>query len=89
MKYREFEFGVCSIYVSNDHKERIELWKWIYQIEEIPWILGRDFDKKPQDKSGGDKIEWQGDERFFWNRMLSLLKLMDPLAGGKNDSKGI
>lgn len=36
-------FNIISLYASNDHKERISLWKWLAELEDIPWIIRGDF----------------------------------------------
>lgn len=29
-------FGLCSIYASNDYRERGEMWEWMTKLEDIP-----------------------------------------------------
>lgn len=84
-------FGICSIYASNDCRERENMWEWISNLEDIPWVLGGDFNMviNPQDKQGGNKVEWKGTERIQWERMTNKLKLLDPLAGKKGEYKSI
>lgn len=91
MVYDNIVFGICSIYAPNDYNERIALWKWMTKLANIPRVLAGDFNmiERPQDKSGGLKFEWKGNEQYFWNRMMGKLNLFDPLTGLKDNSKGV
>jgi hypothetical protein len=84
-------FGVCAIYASNDPKERIELWKWITDLPDIPWLFGGDFNmvESHLDKSGGNPFHWKDNERSFWNKLLSSKCLFDPIAGRKDVNPGL
>lgn len=55
IKYNNNSFGICSVYASNDWKERITLWDWIDNLPDLPWIVGGDFNmiESQADKEGG------------------------------------
>lgn len=81
------EFGVCSIQSPNDYNERIELWKWVFELEDVPWILERDFDmiERGQEKYGGARFKWKGIEQLYWNKIINKLKLVDPIVRQEED----
>ncbi|XP_059076993.1 uncharacterized protein LOC131876187 [Cryptomeria japonica] len=83
--------GVCSIYASNDYKERSALWDWIASLPNIPWILGGDFNmiENCDDKMGGNAFEWKGFEKSHWDRMKFKKNLFDPLFGNKANTRGL
>ena len=60
-------------------------------LDSIPWIVAGDFNmiERAQEKSGGLKFEWKGNEPLFWCRMVNTLNLFDTLAGIRHESKGI
>lgn len=48
--------GIGSIYASNNHRERTQLWQWMVSyLPEVPWVFGGDFNmvEFPEDKWGG------------------------------------
>lgn len=72
LKSRDLKFGIFLVYASNDYKNRIELWKWMMELEDIAWVISGDFNmvERPKDKLGGSKFELKGEDCFFWNRMV-------------------
>lgn len=80
------KFVICSIYAPNDYRERGELWNWLTMLEDIPWIIGGDFNvvESPSDKKGGNKFEWKGMERLQWDRMINKLHLFYPISWRKD-----
>ncbi|GLJ49275.1 hypothetical protein SUGI_1041170 [Cryptomeria japonica] len=91
IKYNNNSFGICSVYASNDWKERITLWDWIDNLPDLPWIVGGDFNmiESQADKEGGLPFTWKDGEKLHWDRMKINKLLYDPLAGNKDLSPGI
>lgn len=36
LQYKEKEFGIAFVYAPNDHREQVELWNWLAQLEAVP-----------------------------------------------------
>ena len=36
IKDNDAHFGICTVYASNDYKKRIQLWKWMTSLPNIP-----------------------------------------------------
>ena len=85
------KFGVCWSYAPNDHMSRVSLSKWMSLLHNITWKIVGDFNmiESQQDNVGGCKFERKGDEKLFWNSMISKYLLFDPLIRKKSEHKGI
>lgn len=51
LKWKDDWFDICSVYAPNDYKD-VLLWKWMFNLQDIPWIIGGDFNfiEKGEDK---------------------------------------
>lgn len=84
-------FGICSIYASNDYKERISLWNWLTSLPNIPWVMAGDLNmiESQNDKAGGLPFEWKNLEKPHWDRFKQHLQLFDPLEATKPDNPSL
>lgn len=84
-------FGICSIYASNDYKERTSLWNWLHSLPNIPWIMVGDFNmiESQNDKAGGLPFEWKNSERPHWDRLKKHFQLFDPMEGTKTNTPNL
>lgn len=87
----DFKFGICSIYAPSDYRERVNLWNWLGNLQELPWVLGVDLNmiENVEDKMGGIGMGWKGNESHFWKRMKAKLNLFDTLEGLRKDDTNI
>ena len=78
-----YQFGICSLYASNDYNERIILWNWLTSLPGIPWFFGGDFNmvENSGDKLGGSPFEWKLAEKSHWDNFKQHFHLFDPLEG--------
>lgn len=74
------------MYAPNDPIKRAELWIWMKNLPNIPWVIGGDFNmiESPLDKVGGRPFSWNKDEFDSWNNMIHERKLFDPIKNNAN-----
>lgn len=65
-KNGDSSFGICTMYDPNYYREISELWQWLFDLPDIPWIFWGDFNmiEHKEDKIGRSNVEWKGDEKI-------------------------
>ena len=61
LNHNNMDFGICSIYATNDHNKISMFWSWLSSLTDIPWIFGGDFNmlENQEDKMGGLPFSWK------------------------------
>lgn len=91
-KDKDCVFGICNIYATNDYRDRASFWDWLTTcLPNAHWSFVGDFNmiKHGEDKCGGNKHCWKGNEHFFWVKLKRRFNLADPLERKKGSFSGI